>query len=475
MKLKLILFLLAAFFWAGISHLEAQVKVASIFNDNMVLQQKTKAPVWGRALPGKKISITVSWQEAPCETVAGKDSTWRVFIPTPEASFDKQTITISSEGSSKTIGNVLIGEVWLCSGQSNMEMPMKGYSSQPVLGGQDDIARSGNDFLRCFTVGRNITLEKQNSCTGRWEIASPNTTPNFTATGYYFARLLQDVLGIPVGIIHSSVGGSAIEAWIPRETFEKDFSSIAIPDDISNEKRQVLVPTVLFNGMINPIAGYAIKGAVWYQGEANVPRYQEYPRMFAAMHKAWMKYWDNDKLPIYLCQIAPFRLRDNAGNAFLREAQLKIARTQPNTGIAILMDIGEEMCIHPANKKAAGERLAYIALARNYGFSNLPYQAPVFSKAEYQNGKAILSFENTGLGFTSFNQPLSGFELAGSDRKFHPASATIVRGKIEVESQAVPAPVAVRYAFKGYIKGSLFGSNGLPVSSFRSDDWDDVR
>ena len=197
--------------------------------------------------------------------------------------------------------------------------------------------------------------------------------------------------------------------------------------------------------------------------------------MFAAMHDAWTECWGGKRFPIYLCQIAPFRFSDQAGNAFLREAQMKIAQTQPDTGIAILMDTGEELCIHPSNKKAAGERLAYIALARNYGFPNLPYRAPEFRRAEYADGKATLFFDHTGTGFTSFGQPLTGFELAGADRVFHPATASIVNGKIVVESQQVPNPIAVRYAFKGYIKGSLYGSNGLPVSSFRSDDWDDVR
>lgn len=475
MNTRLISTLSAFALCAGAMHANAQVQIAPIFKDNMVLQQQTDAPIWGRALPGHTISVTVSWQENAIETKVSKDSTWRLVIPTPVASYDPQQITVSADGRSRTFSNVLIGEVWLCSGQSNMEMPMKGYSSQPILGGQDAIVHSKNDFLRCFTVGKAMTLQEQESCTGRWESASPNTTAEFTATGYYFARLLQEVLDVPVGIIHSSAGGSAIEAWIPREAFTREFPKIAIPNDISREKKKVLVPTVLYNAMIHPIAGYAIRGAIWYQGEANVGRYQEYPRMFAAMHDAWTKRWGGKRFPIYLCQIAPFRFSDQAGNAFLREAQMKIAQTQPDTGIAILMDTGEQNCIHPANKQVAGERLAYIALARNYGFPNLPYRAPEFRRAEYADGKATLIFDHTGSGFTSFGQPLTGFELAGADRVFHPATAAIVNGKIVVESSQVPDPVAVRYAFKGYIRGSLYGSNGLPVSSFRSDNWDDVR
>lgn len=327
MNTKLISTLSAFALCAGALHVNAQVQIAPIFKDNMVLQQQTDAPIWGRALPGHTISVTVSWQENAIETKVSKDSTWRLVIPTPGASYDPQQITVSADGRSRTFSNVLIGEVWLCSGQSNMEMPMKGYSSQPILGGQDAIVHSKNDFLRCFTVGKAMTLQEQESCTGRWESASPNTTAEFTATGYYFARLLQEVLDVPVGIIHSSAGGSAIEAWIPHEAFTREFPKIAIPNDISREKKKVLVPTVLYNAMIHPIAGYAIRGAIWYQGEANVGRYQEYPRMFAAMHDAWTKRWGGKRFPIYLCQIAPFRFSDQAGNAFLREAQMKIAQT----------------------------------------------------------------------------------------------------------------------------------------------------
>ena len=213
---------------------------------------------------------------------------------------------------------------------------------------------------------------------------------------------------------------------------------------------------------------------VWYQGEANVGRPEQYVGLFRIMQDTWAEYWNMEKMPIYLCQIAPFRDADKAGNAFLREAQLIISETVPDTGLAVLMDCGEKDCIHPGNKKAAGERLAYIALAKNYGFPDLPYTAPVYKKAEFRDGKAIVSFDKLGMGFTTYGKPLTGFEVAGTDRVFYPAQAKLVRNSIEVSSDKVAEPVAVRYAFKGFITGSLFGANGLPVSSFRSDDWNDV-
>ena len=456
------------------SGLPAQVRIASVFTDGMILQQSAEAPVWGKATPGTEIAVTGSWDGRTCKTTAGKDSIWKVSVRTPAASLEKYTLKISSGKKSRTFSDVLIGEVWLCGGQSNMEMPMKGFGSQPVFGSTEDIALSSNDLLRCFTVRKKIADTPQDFCSGSWETAGPNTTPDFTATGYYFARMLQKVLGIPVGIIHSSYGGSTIEAWIPREKLEGR-TDMKVYDMVpEGERKPHTLPVFLFNGMLNPIAGYAVRGAVWYQGEANVGRPEQYVELFRIMQDTWAEYWGMDRMPIYLCQIAPFRDADKAGNAFLREAQLRISETVPDTGLAVLMDCGEKDCIHPGNKKAAGERIAYIALAKNYGFPDLPYTAPVYKKTEFRDGKAIVSFHRLGMGFTTYGKPLTGFEVAGADRIFHPAEARLVRNIIEVSSDKVDEPIAVRYAFKGFITGSLFGANGLPVSSFRSDDWNDV-
>lgn len=454
----------------------AQVRIASVFTDGMVLQQSSAAPVWGHAKPGTEVIVTGSWDGVECKTTAGKDSVWKVSVRTPAASLEKHTLKISSGKKSRTFTDVLVGEVWLCTGQSNMEMPMKGFGSQPVEGSTRDIALSSNDFLRCFTVRKTMADTPQDFCTGSWEAAGPNTTSGFTATGYYFARMLQKVLGIPVGIIHSSYGGSTIEAWIPREKLEGR-TDLELYDKVpGKDSKPHTLPVFLFNGMLNPVAGYAVKGAIWYQGEANVGRPEQYVELFRIMKESWEEYWDMDKMPIYLCQIAPFRDSERAGNAFLREAQLIISETVPDTGLAVLMDCGEKNCIHPRNKKAAGERLAYIALAKNYGFPELPCTAPVYRETEFRDGKAIISFDRLGMGFDAYGNQPTGFELAGADRVFHPAEAKIARNNtIEVSSDEVAEPVAVRYAFKGFITGSLFGANGLPVSSFRSDDWNDVH
>ncbi|WP_294617780.1 sialate O-acetylesterase [uncultured Bacteroides sp.] len=467
-----------AFIFTGFSlATAAQVKLPAIFSDNMVLQQQADVPIWGKASPGARVTVKSGWDNKQYTATVASDSTWKVCIHTPAASNNNFELTISSGKERTVLKEVAIGEVWLCSGQSNMEMPMKGFPSQPILGGLDDIVHSTNSSIRCFTVKRNSSITPQTDCVGSWESASPNTTPDFTATGYYFARLLQELLQIPVGIIHSSWGGASIEAWMPRECFAA-FPHIKVPNSQSELEPPHTTPTGLYNGMLYPFIGFTLKGAIWYQGETNASRYRSYPELFKAMHHEWNKAWGCGDFPIYFCQIAPHKEPLKAGKAFMREAQMLIAQTQPRTGIAILMDAGDLEGVHPANKRVAGERLAYIALARDYGYKNLPHEAPVFRNVTFkENGMAVVSFDKIGTGLSTFGEVLTGFELAGEDRKFYPAKASINRyyRTVEVTSDQVPHPIAVRYAFKGYIKGTLFGSNGLPISSFRSDKWNDVE
>lgn len=225
--------------------------------------------------------------------------------------------------------------------------------------------------------------------------------------------------------------------------------------------------------MLKSILGYAIKGVAWYQGESNRLNYKNYPSLFKAMHEDWINKWAIGVFPIYFCQIAPYEY-GTGNSALMREAQMKIAQSQPNTDIAILMDIGEEKCIHPAAKKEAGERLAFLALKNSYGFDSFAYKSPTFKSMNILNNVATLTFDNVSDGLSTFGNELTGFEIAGNDKKFYPANVKIVKKALEVSSKDVPNPVAVRYGFKNYFKGCLFGTNGLPVSSFRTDDWDDV-
>jgi sialate O-acetylesterase len=464
------------------SHLlSGQIFLPSFFSDKMVLQQQSEVRIWGKAQPNKNLTITNSWDKIKYTVIVNNDSTWYLKIKTPKASYIPQTIHLKQDKYSKTIDKILIGEVWLCSGQSNMQMPMQGYNSQPVADGLDAIMSSDNDAVRCFTVKMSYSLQQQSDVSGKWESASPFTTPTFTAAGYYFARRLEKTLKVPVGIINSSYGGTAIEVWLSKE-IAKTFgfmNTVTNESEIVNPKRE---PSVMYNAMISPLIGYGMRGALWYQGEGSRLDYKKYPAYFSALHKDWEQRWGIGEFPIYTVQIAPYNYGDGKG-VLMREVQEQIAETQPRTGIVILTDVGEKNIIHPANKEVVGDRLAYLALGRTYfpmqkdfNKTYFYYQSPVYQKIEVKDSIAILYFKYATRGLTSFGQSTEGlFEIAGEDRKFYPATATFPlnqRNVIEVMAHEVKKPVAVRYAFKDFVSGTVFSNQGFPLSSFRTDNWD---
>ncbi|WP_353134511.1 sialate O-acetylesterase [Pseudopedobacter sp.] len=475
MKKDILAFLI--WFGACASAMGMPFSLPEILSDGMVLQQKSEVKIWGWGRPKQKITLNTSWDNMVYNVTVNPDSSWYVRVLTPEASYRNYRITISSEKQKIDLKDVLIGEVWLCSGQSNMHMPMKGYFGQPVTGSLDDIVSSGNDNLRFYTVKQKSSLTPLSECEGNWEKSSPTTTGNFSATAYYFGRLLQKTLNIPVGLVHASWGGSKIEAWMSKESL-KAFPFVQIPTEEPDKKVAPLRSTVIYNGMIHPIVGYNIKGVIWYQGEAstNQSGYKKYPELFETMHKDWISKWDMKiNFPIYFCQITPYAHYTVKLGHFMREAQLKISQNQPNTAMAVLMDAGEENILHCANKKAPGERLAYIALVRLYGYSKLSYRSPEFRSLNIVDHKLILRFNYAEDGLSTFGKDLNNFKVAGEDKIFHAATARIVLNTIELSSPDVPRPVAVRYAFENYSKASLFGINGLPVSSFRTDSWDNIK
>jgi len=457
----------------------SEVKLASIFSDSMILQQQSDVSIWGIATPVEKITIQPSWVQTDFVVIVNNDSTWKVKIPTPNASFSQYTITFIQGSSKVIINNILIGEVWLCSGQSNMEMPMNGLIGCPVLGATEEIISSANNAIRFFTVKREYALSPKQDLTGRWNAASPQTTGSFSAAGYFFAKFTSQVLKVPIGIINSSYGGTGIETWMSKESilpfgFKKTATKESEMDNFRKE------PSVLYNAMISPIVGYSIRGVLWYQGENNRSDYKKYPSLFAAMHQDWQKRWDIENLPIYLVQLAPH----NSGNGvsvLMREAQEKIAKTQKNTGIAILTDIGESDQIHPSNKKTVGERLAYLALGKTYFPLNKnfnpgmqSYQSPEFDYMEIKENIATLYFKNVVRGFTDYGKMNDSiFEIAGKNQIFYPAIYNYSKqaNSIQVSAPEVDKPVAVRYAFKDFVVGTLYSTEGFPLSSFRTDDW----
>ncbi len=469
-----VLFLL--FILVQLSNSFATVKLPYFFSDNMVLQQQTDAAIWGWAKAGSTVTISTSWNKAKYSVKTDAEGKWKTKISTAVAG-GPYSITVS-DGTPVTIKNVLLGEVWLCSGQSNMEMPMKGYKDQPIIGGNDAIFQSTNDQIRLYTVPRSVQRTPQDtSKNSPWKIAEPEAVSNFSATAYYFAKILQERLKVPVAVINISYGGSPVEAFMDAETL-KQFPEITAPSPTDTAKLNNRVATVLYNGMLKAFLGYTIKGCLWYQGESNNDRPKQYETLFPAFVQQIRTQTGQGDFPFYYCQIAPYNYYNfaavnavNNNSAYLRDAQRKALAKIPNSGMAVLMDIGEEFNIHPGDKATGSKRLAYLALSKTYGLKGFGSESPSFESLAVSGNTITIKFSGAPNGLTSYGKALQYFEVAGANKIFRPAKALISGGTIVVSAPDVKDPVAVRYAFKDFVVGDLFSTEGFPVSSFRSDDW----
>ncbi|MCD0489384.1 sialate O-acetylesterase [Pedobacter sp. MC2016-14] len=454
----------------------AEVKPAAIFTDHMVLQQNSNVAIWGWAKANTAIKLVTSWNNKKYAVKSDEAGKWKLKVSTPAAGGPYE-ISIS-DGEVLKLKDILIGEVWFCGGQSNMEMPMKGFKGQPIIGSNEDVLKSSNDKIRLYTVPRSsITARQENSKSSVWKAAGPESVVNFSATAYYFGQLLTELLHVPVGLINDSYGGSSIEAWMSPEALKK-YPEIKIPAKADTIKEVSRTPTTLYNGMLYPVVGYGIKGAIWYQGESNYERPFQYESLFPDLVSEWRAHWGLGDFPFYFAQIAPYNYKqlpaaaDKLNAAFLRDAQRKSVARISNSGMAVLMDVGEENCIHPSNKKQGGHRLAYQALALTYGIKGFGYTSPEFDTLTIDGSTAIVKFKMAANGMTSFGKTLKLFELAGADKKFYPASAKLSGSSVTLTCDQVKNPVAVRYAFKDFVVGDLFSNEGLPVSSFRTDNWE---
>ena len=466
--------MIACAFFVAVA-LQAKVSLPAFFSDGMVMQQQSQASLWGKASKGKIVEVTTGWDGQTYTTRADEQGKWKLTVQTPAAG-GPYDITFD-DGERTRIKDILMGELWICSGQSNMEMPMKGFKNQPVEDANMDVLRSRNSQIRLFTVKRNSQFAPVDDVTGCWNHAEPKTVREFSATAYYFGRLLQEQLQVPIGLIVAAWGGSACEAWM-RPEWLKAFPAAKIPQSPEDIKSKNRTPTVLFNGMLHPLIGLAMKGVIWYQGEDNWNRASTYADMFTTMIKGWRAEWKQGDFPFYYCQIAPYDYalitapgQEPVQSALIREAQSQVEHRVPHTGMAVLLDAGMEKGIHPAKKRLAGERLGLLALTKTYGIEGVNGESPYYKSMEIQGDTVIVSFERADMwisGKECFESKL--FSVAGEDRIFHPAKAWIVRSKMYVRSEKVPHPVAVRYAFDNYVEGDLF-CGGLPLSSFRSDNW----
>lgn len=453
--------------------INAKVTLPKMFSNGMVLQRETKANIWGKAKSKATVKIVTSWDNKKYAAATDGDGKWTVALQTPAAG-GPYTITFDDGGEKTTLRDVLIGEVWVCSGQSNMEMPMKGFKNQPVEGAVEAVMHSSDEQMRLFTVKRNSKLTPVDTVSGAWRTATPATVREFSATAYFFGRELRLALGVPVGLIVTAWGGSACEAWMKADWL-RAFPEAKVPvtqEDIKSKNR---TPTVLYNGMLRPLIGYGMRGVIWYQGEDNVPRYKTYADMMTAMVKGWRQEWGIGDFPFYYCQIAPYDysiIGSKVNSALLREQQSRAEKQIDNCGMAVLMDAGLEYGIHPRKKQLAGMRLALLALSKTYGVEGLNAESARLKDVTFKGDTVVVSLDRAKMwpyGSNGLKSDL--FEVAGQDRVFHAAKAWIERSKIYVKSDSVAQPVAVRYAFKDWADGDLY-SDGLPVSSFRSDDWD---
>jgi sialate O-acetylesterase len=668
---KIALFLVTILIASCTRQASIKFELPSIISDSMVLQRDTEVVLWGKASPSQKIQITTSWGTRD-EVRTDKSGRWQNKMRTGAAGGPYE-IAFQTSDTSVTINNVLLGEVWLCSGQSNMEMPLTGWPPNDTINNSaKEIAGAHYPQIRLFTIPRKIAFKRSDSCVGTWSGCSPQTIAGFSATAFFFGKKIHQELGVPVGLIHTSWGGTPAEAWTSAE-FLKDFpayshiidsfhiaqvqndslmawmrkldrikidgndnnfyakldlkapemsnpdmddaswhvmtlpafwESSALPDfdgiawfrkefelpasmvgkelvlhlgpiddmdvaylngerigetlkpgfwkeareykipagkakagrnvlavgvidltggggiygpeditlSVANSKKPVLLsgdwkfmpvaeiigqeiyfftkeksyterpkvtmpigsgtPSVLFNGMISPIVPYTIKGAVWYQGEANVGRGFEYRTLFQTMIKCWRNEWNQGDFPFYYVQIAPWDYGDETLSpaAEVREAQL-MALSVPNTGMVVTMDIGNPVNIHPSNKEDVGKRLALWALAKNYGFDTLTYSGPIYNSMLTDGNKIIVSFDFTDGGLIARGGDLIHFEIAGADQVYYPAKAQIVDQTVVVTSDKVSNPVAVRYGWSDTAEPNLFNAAGLPASPFRSDNW----
>lgn len=459
--------------------IRAEVKLPAIVSSNMVLQRNTSVVLWGWSDAKEEISIDASWLTEKISIVADKEGRWQVEVKTTNSK-DAQIINIKSEASDIRLENVLFGEVWLCSGQSNMQQPLRGYFGQPTFGSVNAITKSNNTNLLLFSadrVGSKTPLKDLENYTA-WQQSTPESAADFSAVAYYFGQQLQEILDCPVGLIHTSYGGSTVQAWMSKEMLST-YQEVNLDEVDITEKTQH-IPTVLFNSMISPLIPYTIKGVLWYQGESNRTKPDDYKTLFPAMVKDWRTRWGIGDFPFYYVQIAPFKYGGNdkyqpfSNSAFIREAQLHCVDVIPNSEIAIALDLGDQNFIHPPKKKEVADRLLYIALHKTYGHKAINYASPIYDSLEINHEGVLLNFKNAATGLYAFNT-LEGFEIAGEDKVFYPATAEIVnRRNVLVLSDYVPNPVAVRYAWRNWVNGTLFGTNLIPASSFRTDNWKDA-
>lgn len=499
--MKKILILLSLLILSGTG--AGAVELNSLFSDHMVLQRDKALPVWGTGRDGEEVEVKLGEQSAKTTVTNGK---WRVDLQ-PLPAGGPLTLTVTGDNA-LTVNDVLVGEVWVCSGQSNMERQLGPRNGQkPLENWEQEVAAADHPQLRMFFVPVTKSPEPRTDARGKWVVCSPETAKDFSAVGYFFARALQAELKVPVGMVFSSVGGTAAELWISPEALannpagmetiqandketqgyaeklakfkeeepallEKHAADVAAAKEAGKpEPRKPspprdpsgVRPGCLSNGMIAPLIPYAMRGVIWYQGEANAGRGKQYRELFPLLIQDWRGRWGQGDFPFLFVQVAPYRSADPA----IREAQFMTLARVPNTAMAVTTDVGDAADIHPTRKQPVGERLALAARATAYG-EKLEFSGPIYEGFEIKDGKIIVRFAHAN-GLAAKDGPLGGFVIAGADNKFVPADAVVEGETVVLSSPSVSAPVAVRYGWAQVPEGNLVNAAGLPASPFRTD------
>lgn len=456
---------------------EAKIKLTSIWGDNMVLQQRSVVIFSGRAGAGRAVTLKAGWSEKAYRTMVRKDGSFQISLPTPSAGGPYRLRFF--DGDELVLQNILIGEVWFCSGQSNMEMPVKGFRGQPVFGCLPSIVTANpRRQIRLYTVKRSwSTTEKTSGADSQWKELSSESVADFSAAGYFFGDLLEQSLQVPVGLINCSWSMSKIEAWMSGEALAPFKDEVQMPDvSQTSFDWPAGTPALLYNAMVNPWKGFPVRGVLWYQGEANTPNPALYKRLFPAMVKQWRQLFDAPELPFYYVQIAPWKSEgvDKLDWALFREVQLGLMKEVDHVGMVTTGDLGSEIFIHPPYKIEVGRRLAYWALAKTYGRKGFQYCGPIPQSAKLNGTVVQIRFSFGEDGLCPENQEVTGFEIAGKDGVFLPARAEIINGSAEVKvwNEKIDNPAEVRYCFRNYMTGDLKNNAGLPASPFRIDRFD---
>ena len=457
MKNKAFLFLILL----SINNVWANISLPNIFSDNMVLQRNSEIKIWGWASPKEEIKITPSWNNQEYKVTTDSHANWQITIPTPK---EGGPFSITFKGYNEVVlKNILIGEVWLCSGQSNMEMS----ASWGIENGDEEVKNANYPNIRFFTVPKLTATTLQNNLIGNWTECSPETMRNFSAVAYFFAKRLQDDLkNVPIGLISSNWGGTSAEVWMPENVFKNNPDLLKATADYKPNEYCPVEPTRTFNAMINPLVGYKIAGTIWYQGESNVGS-NIYDKTFSTLISSWRTLWKDD-FPFYFVQIAPYQYGENHfGGAEVRDFQRRILQL-PKTGMVVTSDISPTDDIHPKDKKSVGIRLANLALSNQYKTRNDLVNGPLFKDIKIEKNKVFVNFDySDGLYFK--DKKSNQFEVAGVDGVFHQAKAEIKNNQVILQYKEVKNPIKVRFAWTNTAQSQLFNKANLPASSFISE------